>query len=66
MGDRKPVLALYDFASNQEYIYRTSKIKEITGASILMANKYDDLWNSGKSLDLSMNRKNSISLKYAI
>ncbi len=36
----KSVLALYDFASKQEYIYRTSKIKEISGASELLAGMY--------------------------
>lgn len=35
-------LALYDFASKQEYIYRTSKIKEISGASMLLSNMYED------------------------
>ncbi len=34
------VLALYDFASKQEYIYRTSRIKEISGASMLLAGFY--------------------------
>ena len=34
------VLALYDFASKQEYIYRTSKIKEISGASALLEKAY--------------------------
>ena len=34
------VLALYDFASKQEYIYRTSKIKEISGASAMMSGMY--------------------------
>lgn len=34
-------LALYDFASKQQYIYRTSKIKEISGASMLLAQMYD-------------------------
>lgn len=34
------VLALYDFASKQEYIYRTSKIKEVSGASALLAGIY--------------------------
>ena len=35
------VLALYDFASKQEFIYRTSKIREISGASALLAKLYD-------------------------
>ena len=34
------VLALYDFASKQEFIYRTNKIKEISGASVLLAKLY--------------------------
>ncbi len=38
MGNK--VLALYDFASKQEYIYRTSKIKEISGASALLSKMY--------------------------
>ena len=36
----KKVLALYDFSSKQEYIYRTSKIREISGASLLMGEMY--------------------------
>ena len=36
----KNVLALYDFASKQEFIYRTSKIKEISGASTLLSEIY--------------------------
>lgn len=40
MENGKNVLALYDFASKQEYIYRTSKIKEISGASALMSGMY--------------------------
>ena len=37
------VLALYDFASKQDFIYRTSKIKEISGASDLLAGMYREL-----------------------
>ncbi len=40
MNDR--VLALYDFASKQEYIYRTSRIKEISGASLLLSGIYKE------------------------
>lgn len=36
----KPVLALYDFASKQEFIYRTAKIKEISGASEMLSGMY--------------------------
>lgn len=34
------VLALYDFGSKQNYIYQTNKIKEISGASALLAGMY--------------------------
>lgn len=39
MGEQK-VLALYDFASKQEFIYRTSKIREISGASAMLSGMY--------------------------
>ncbi|MBQ9199640.1 MAG: hypothetical protein IJ141_05625 [Lachnospiraceae bacterium] len=35
------VLALYDCRSKQEYIYRTNKIKEISGGSALLASVYE-------------------------
>lgn len=37
-----PVLSIYDFRSKQEYIYRTNRIREITGASELIAGMYDE------------------------
>ena len=41
--NEKKVLALYDFASKQEFIYRTSKIKEISGASEMLSSIYGEL-----------------------
>ena len=38
--DEQKVLALYDFASKQEFIYRTSKIREISGASAMLSGMY--------------------------
>lgn len=40
IDDSTPVLAIYDFRSKQEYIYRTNRMREITGASELMAGMY--------------------------
>lgn len=37
------ILALYDCRSKQEYIYRTNRIKEITGGSQLLTELYDNL-----------------------
>lgn len=59
MSENKFVLALYDFASKQEFIYRTSKVKEISGASKLLSDMFikfcDVLKENGKILkyDLS-------------
>ena len=36
------VLALYEFASKQKFIYKTSKIKEISGASELLSNLFEE------------------------
>ena len=38
--DEKEVIALYGFRSKQEYIYRTNRMREITGASELIAGMY--------------------------
>ena len=38
--ESEQVLALYGFRSKQEFIYRTNRMKEITGASELIANMF--------------------------
>lgn len=40
------ILALYDCRSKQEYIYRTNRIKEITGGSALLTDLFRDFFNS--------------------
>ncbi|MGN1126764.1 MAG: Cas10/Cmr2 second palm domain-containing protein [Ruminococcus sp.] len=50
------VLALYDFASKQEFIYRTSKIKEISGASAMLSGVYRKF--------IKILKSNGITLKY--
>lgn len=40
--DTDQVLALYGFRSKQEFIYRTNRMKEITGASELIATMFRD------------------------
>lgn len=39
---KQKVLALYEFASKQKFIYKTSKIKEISGASELLSNLFEE------------------------
>ncbi len=43
MTSSTPVLAVYDFRSKQEFIYRTNRMREITGASELIAGMYKKL-----------------------
>ena len=41
------VLAIYDFRSKQKFIYRTNQMKEITGASELIAGMYERFISAG-------------------
>ena len=46
------ITAIYDCRSKQEYIYRTNKIREIAGASRLLADVYSILLNeTGLKID---------------
>ena len=56
MNQEGKVLALYDFASKQAYIYKTSKIKEISGASALLGGMYGEF--------AAVLKKNGIILDY--
>lgn len=44
MSESKKILALYDCRSKQEYIYRTNKVKEIIGASMLLSDLFKDFF----------------------
>ena len=65
VSENKFVLALYDFASKQEFIYRTSKVKEISGASKLLSDMYakfcDILKENGKLLKFDLDSEFSWS-----
>ena len=43
-GGFAPVLAIYDFRSKQEYIYRTNRLQEISGASELIKGIYKEFF----------------------
>ncbi len=58
MSDKGKILSLYDFASKQAYIYKTSKIKEISGASALLSGMYMSF--------VDILKKNSIILNYDV
>lgn len=42
MGDNGYILAMYDIQAKQEFIYKSSKIKEIAGGSYIIRDCFDD------------------------
>ncbi len=48
------VTAIYDCRSKQEYIYRTNKIREISGASILLSKVYDMFFDEAAKYGISI------------
>lgn len=59
------VLALYDCRSKQEYIYRTNKMKEITGASALLSDLFKGFFcNENKDFIINGNWKTTAPPDY--
>lgn len=56
-GGFAPVLAIYDFRSKQEYIYRTNRLQEISGASELIKGIYKEFF-------IELNKEHPESPKY--
>ena len=54
------VLALYEFASKQKFIYKTSKIKEISGASKLLSNLFEEFIKLTKELTEQLRKNRTI------
>lgn len=50
MAENKNILALYDCRSKQEYIYRTNRVQEITGASELLSSLFKDFFTEENTL----------------
>ena len=46
----KPVLAMYGFRGKQAYIYKTNKIKEVAGASKIIENGFEILYDLAENL----------------
>ena len=42
MGQEKYILAMYDILGKQDYIYKSSKIKEIAGGSYIIRDCFAD------------------------
>lgn len=52
------VLAVYDFRSKQEYIYRTNRMREITGASEIIATMFHKFLNPRDGLGMGARIRN--------
>lgn len=48
VSEEKKILALYDCRSKQEYIYRTNRVKEIIGASMLLTDLFKEFFVNNK------------------
>ena len=61
MQDDRYVVAVYDFRSKQEYIYRTNRVKEIMGASEILRTAFRDAINEYKGrIDNDMTKPFSV------
>lgn len=63
MAENKNILALYDCRSKQEYIYRTNRVQEITGASELLSSLFKDF--SRKRIPGSASRETGMKKRSA-
>ena len=52
VSEEKKILALYDCRSKQEYIYRTNRVKEIIGASMLLTDLFKEFFVNNKDFKL--------------
>jgi len=52
MPEYRNLLALYDCRSKQEYIYRTNRVKEITGASLLLTDLFKEFFDKTEEFDI--------------
>lgn len=52
----KPYLAQYTIRSKQNYIFRTNRLREVTGASLLIAEAFQRLLDCAESIGLKVQR----------
>lgn len=60
------VTALYDCRSKQEYIYRTNRIREISGGSALLANVYRNFFERAENKGIRINTDWKNGQKFSI
>lgn len=62
MKENKYVLAMYDVRGKQDYIFKSTKLKEIVGASMIIRDVYDDYLMTSVAKNGVCNIDNNITL----
>ena len=65
MEENGYVLCMYDIRGKQEFIYRSSKLKEIVGASLIIRDLFEDyLYDAAKTCRDNINKESKVKEEY--
>lgn len=65
MEEKGYVLCMYDIRGKQEFIYRSSKLKEIVGASLIIRDLFEDyLYDAAKACRDNINKESELKEEY--
>ena len=65
MEEKGYVLCMYDIRGKQEFIYRSSKLKEIVGASLIIRDLFEDyLYDAAKTCRDNINKESKVKEEY--
>ena len=65
MSEKGYVLCMYDIRGKQEFIYRSSKLKEIVGASLIIRDLFEDyLYDAAKTCRDNINKESKVKEEY--
>lgn len=65
MEENGYVLCMYDIRGKQEFIYRSSKLKEIVGASLIIRDLFEDyLYDAAKACRDNINKESELKEEY--
>ena len=65
MSEKGYVLCMYDIRGKQEFIYRSSKLKEIVGASLIIRDLFEDyLYDAAMTCRDNINKESKVKEEY--
>lgn len=65
MAENGYVLCMYDIRGKQEFIYKSSKLKEIVGASLIIRDLFEDyLYDAAKTCRDNINKESKVKEEY--